>query len=1557
MLAALPGVISADVNFSLEQNPGTVRGTVIDSGTTLPIEGILVEALIRTNVVASTTTDTLGTYTLSGLFPNNYTIRVSNGSYASQAKETSVSAGSTITVDFALVNTRGSFVGQVLDSSTALPISGASVVVSQGAEAIASTQTDTNGQYKVRHLTPGQYIIHAGATPYQTAAVSGQITANASTTVNLQLHPAPGTLQGIVTDSLSNPISGANLTIRQNDIVVALATTSTNGQYYVSGFSPGTYVTTASAAGYRSKTLGFTAVAGQSVTEDFIMFPDPGSLGGTIVDAATASPISGATIDVLQGFILIASLTSQDDGTYSIGGLPPATYTIRVSHESYQTAVQGAMIYQNVQTTSNFALHANPGTIEGTVSDIDTGQPIPGAYVNFVQGITLLGTAVSDDNGGYSMSSLAPGDYVVQALAEGYGTKTLGATVTAGGTAQVSFALSKATGTIIGTVRDAQTANPIGGAIIGLFQNSQVMTFSLTAPDGTYTLTDVAPGTYLVRVRAAGYQSSFEGAIVPADQTVEVDFSIRSTVATISGNVSNTSSTPIAGASIQVLLGSQIITTVLTDMNGDYVVPDLAPGPYSMTVTARGYQIQVAGVVAPASNENFIMRAASPVPSVQGNVYDVGSGAPIPGSLLEIMQNGVVITNCVADSGGAYTISGLADGTYTIQASANDYQTAGQGLVVQSGTTATSNFYLIYDAGALRGTITDATTHNPIAEAIVQASIGGKIASTVITNSNGQYLFTDMTVGNYIINVTATGYQTTNQGAIVLNNQTAILNVALLPGGGTIEGYVTDASAQGISGASIALMQANIIIQRGTTDTNGHYTMSGLPPGSYVARATASGYQIQTKGAFIYNNTTTSLDFTMSSNPSIIQGTIYDSVSHNFIAGATVDILQNPFLIVSTNSGSSGFYSVEGLAPGAYTIRVTQSGYQTGIADTYIVTPGSITVDLELEPNPGSVVGIVTSAATGNPVQGAFVYLQQNAVEIVSTFTDANGGYAFNNLLTGPSTIVVSASGYQQAIQGAYVVSGETLTDNFQLLPNPASVTGVVTDATTGNPLGGATVKLIQTSFYFAATQTDDQGRYSISGIAPNTYELRANHSGFQPHSENITFEAGQAETVDFSLNTPIGSISGWVKDESSNPLPLTTVQALQNNNIALTVRTGLDGLYFMTGLAPGDYFLRATNLNFQIGVQNATVTEGSITPANFTLIADPGMITGIVTDAYTGAVLPGVNIAAIQNNEIIIPCFSDSNGSYTLPSLPPGQYTVIATGPALYQIATMTVNVLAGQTTIRNISLAREPGSVYGQVIDAVSKARLVGIQVSALSNSTIVATTLTNTSGTYSIPGLAPGLYAIRASGQSTYQYQVATQTASIQSNLATETNFALQRSPGTLSGTVKDSGTKQPIPMAYITVQNDDTVIASTHTNSLGEYTICGLPPGQYDIKASRGHSYTSSKKTAIIVANQQTWVSFHLTSSPHPPRHLKGFVKRRTHNHNYRKYKYTIHWKPSCSPHIQGYYVYRDGKHIATIPKKDQLEYKDCHKHRKDHRYCVRAMNSSELLSTRVCIVLE
>lgn len=132
--------------------------------------------------------------------------------------------------------------------------------------------------------------------------------------------------------------------------------------------------------------------------------PTTGTLAGTVTDAATSAPITGATVAVEGG----PSTATDSTGAYSISGLAPATYSVTASASGFLDSTQSAEIIAGLTSTVNFALTASGGggggggpTVPGTL-DAPAVSPGPG------KGVSVSWAAPSDDGGsaitGYTLS-------------------------------------------------------------------------------------------------------------------------------------------------------------------------------------------------------------------------------------------------------------------------------------------------------------------------------------------------------------------------------------------------------------------------------------------------------------------------------------------------------------------------------------------------------------------------------------------------------------------------------------------------------------------------------------------------------------------------------------------------------------------------------------------------------------------------------------------------------------------------------------------------------------------------------------------------------------------------------------------------------------------------------------------------------------------------------------------------------------------------------------------------------------------------------------------------
>ncbi|MFP5355105.1 MAG: carboxypeptidase regulatory-like domain-containing protein, partial [Gemmatimonadota bacterium] len=77
------------------------------------------------------------------------------------------------------------------------------------------------------------------------------------------------------------------------------------------------------------------------------------------------------------------------------------------------------------------------------------------------------------------------------------------------------------------------------------------------------------------------------------------------------------------------------------------------------------------------------------------------------------------------------------------------------------------------------------------------------------------------------------------------------------------------------------------------------------------------------------------------------------------------------------------------------------------------------------------------------------------------------------------------------------------------------SVTGRVTDAASGAPIGAAQVAIVGTTL---GTQTNTEGQYTIRGVTPGQVEVRVLRLGFGEQRQAVTVVAGQVATLNFQM-------------------------------------------------------------------------------------------------------------------------------------------------------------------------------------------------------------------------------------------------------------------------------------------------------------------------------------------------------------------------------------------------------------------------------------------------------
>jgi len=162
-------------------------------------------------------------------------------------------------------------------------------------------------------------------------------------------------------------------------------------------------------------TLVFSAWGYQNITKTIEVVLLNGTITGVVSDAILGTPISGASVTVVE---LDLTVYTDADGVYVVSVLP-GTYTLNASATGYSPSATRVTVGEKETVVVNFQLYpVGNGTIAGYVRDAVTNAPIPYAAVwTYVGGELVF--SYTDDTGYYELNVPA-GDYTVYAWKPGY---------------------------------------------------------------------------------------------------------------------------------------------------------------------------------------------------------------------------------------------------------------------------------------------------------------------------------------------------------------------------------------------------------------------------------------------------------------------------------------------------------------------------------------------------------------------------------------------------------------------------------------------------------------------------------------------------------------------------------------------------------------------------------------------------------------------------------------------------------------------------------------------------------------------------------------------------------------------------------------------------------------------------------------------------------------------------------------------------------------------------------------------------------------------------------
>jgi hypothetical protein len=1064
-LVAITDGVDTVVDAELTPNPtGSIAGVVTDSVSTAPIAAasVLVARVDQPwSVIASASTDALGSYTVAGLEPGSYVARVGAIGYLGEKWDDvksgdgtpiTVNSGATTNGISLALDPQGVIEGVVSGNLPAVT-PGATFCVQAtpvGAGFDSVTRCRPMGTtYRLPKLPSGVYDLTVTSNDFVTQTIEDVEVVSPNTTVrNITLVRNP-VISGVVTDD-STPavaLSGAQVCVTSVTLFFSRCTTSAPDGTYAVALEPGTYTVSSGAPGHVTEYFDEQAqapgddvvlAAGADRTDvDFTLTPTSSisgvvTSGGaglcgiyvTVLDASTGTPVGFAitrcgsspagpvgTYDVEVG-----------DGTYKVSF---SDFTSRYRTEFWNDAADLAAATEitldpRENVTGIDAVLAQNPAITGTVVEDGTGTPLAGVQVQ----LSASGTGAPSPVGS-SVTTNAAGQYTLYAPAgsyriffdglrhrdEWYDNAATGATaatvvLTASGlTANASLAPLRA---ISGTVTGPNGLPASTILVEAFFPSGASAASRYTNPDGTYELF-VDEASYVVRFRDG--------------------FGFTNVASEYYSNVRR-----FGAATLVDVIGADA-TGVDAQLE--------AAGTISGTIAAPGAGFSTACL----------------------EVYDVSLGA------------GERVDSTCATTGTTYSFRGLLPGTYRVKVSfappgfltewysdAASFATATD-IVVSANATSTANITLDPAGAAITGQVQD-SAGNPLGGVAVSVS---NSFNTATTDSFGNFRLAGLAdSAGYRVAFSKAGFVSEFYDDARLGDDATFVPVdgadvalgviQLATATALVSGTVFEANSAAVPATAVCLTFSEVSGTSPVRFGHGYRTCTGpmgtyslaLPPGNFQVYVEGQSSPTKYIGSFAYTATApyTTVAGPQTLDPTIavggqVSGRVVQEGTTTGIPGVTV-IVHGPSQTRYFTSAAGGAFITDGLPDGSYSVQFFNFGgrfisqYLGGSllppGDLVTISGGNVVVpDVEL--SLGAVVsGTITDADTSLPVEGCvFAYASGTFNLVASGCSGADGSYSTTGLPNGTFDLRVTAVGYAEQTRSVTISGSTDATANFAM--------------------------------------------------------------------------------------------------------------------------------------------------------------------------------------------------------------------------------------------------------------------------------------------------------------------------------------------------------------------------------------------------------------------------------------------------------------------------------------------------------------------------------------------
>jgi hypothetical protein len=508
-------------------------------------------------------------------------------------------------------------------------------------------------------------------------------------------------------------------------------------------------------------------------------------------------------------------------------------------------------------------------------------------------------------------------------------------------------------------------------------------------------------------------------AVKGAHQAVKTRVQINAAITTVdvalspTGNLTGTAGISGGGDASGIIVyldGTSYVA--VTDATGKFNLYNIPVGTYSVRAQKGNFGLStgtsVTVVAAQTTTVTALTLSAQASTSVSGSISGTAtkSGAANSGGVIVHVQGTPNLTS--TDPAGAFQISGIIPGNYSVFFYAEGYAIASQTVTVTSGQNTALTAVTLAIGTTSRGgfsgrIIKNGTTSDRETNQTPLKVTAGTFEKLTISNADGSFAFHDLPLGQYALHIMdsdytlASGTPATVEATNPSQNYGTFLANLGVTGTSRIVGSVAPISAGQFVEGDIYLFRDGVTgpIKASAIEFQGQFSFAGLPVGNYrIGLAPHTGYKFNVAPDLITlgnGQRVERFNLPVIARDERIISFSLTGTTLTALCGADIDssyqiMLTNGGMeyylpIVGTPTGNTVTGNIAGTPPGSYQVHVFNDAYDVytaAAASPFILTPPAV--------NPATIM-----LQTGfNSISVRWQGLAQVASYSVRFFTDGD---------------------------------------------------------------------------------------------------------------------------------------------------------------------------------------------------------------------------------------------------------------------------------------------------------------------------------------------------------------------------------------------------------------------------------------------------------------------------------------------------------------------------------------------------------------------------------------